>query len=175
MRSAFLAESFWSYGKQSGTRQMIQVLSLLKRHGHARVRAAVEEARSLGCAQAAVLEAATSGPQSKVLRLPPGAAPCARLAEQAGRARRTHLGYREALLQAELADRELRLVKRRSREARRPRARAGGRYDLIAIDEVAYVPLAVGKQGSCGRGSWSALVTPRAHGPCCAQRPARIG
>jgi hypothetical protein len=43
------------HGKQSGTRQMIQVLSLIKQHGHARVRAAVEEALALGCADAAAI------------------------------------------------------------------------------------------------------------------------
>ena len=43
------------HGKQSGTRQMIQVLSLIKPHGHERVRTAVEEAVSLGCADAAAI------------------------------------------------------------------------------------------------------------------------
>jgi transposase len=43
------------HGKQSGTRQMIQVLNLIKQHGHARVRAAVEEALSLGCADPAAI------------------------------------------------------------------------------------------------------------------------
>jgi hypothetical protein len=43
------------HGKQSGPRQMIQVLSLIKQHGHARVRAAVEEALALGCADAAAI------------------------------------------------------------------------------------------------------------------------
>lgn len=43
------------HGKQSGTRQMIGVLSLIKQHGHERVRAAVEEAVSLGCWDAAAV------------------------------------------------------------------------------------------------------------------------
>src|SRR5580698_3065470 len=34
---------------------MIQVLSLIKQHGHTRVRAAVEEAITLGCADAAAV------------------------------------------------------------------------------------------------------------------------
>jgi hypothetical protein len=42
-------------GKQSGTRQMIQVLSLIKPYGHGRVRAAVEQAVALGCADAAAV------------------------------------------------------------------------------------------------------------------------
>ena len=43
------------HGKQSGTRQMIQVLSLIKLHGHQRVQAAVEQALSLGCSDAAAI------------------------------------------------------------------------------------------------------------------------
>jgi len=43
------------HGKQSGARQMIEVLSLIKQHGHERVRAAVEEAISLGCSDAAAI------------------------------------------------------------------------------------------------------------------------
>ena len=43
------------HGKQSGTRQMIEVLSLIREHGHARVRAAVEEALSLGCCDGAAI------------------------------------------------------------------------------------------------------------------------
>jgi len=43
------------HGKSSGTRQMIQVLSLIKPYGHRRVRAAVEEAIALGCADAAAI------------------------------------------------------------------------------------------------------------------------
>ncbi len=42
-------------GKQSGTRQMIQVLSLIKPYGHGRVRAAVAETIALGCADAAAV------------------------------------------------------------------------------------------------------------------------
>jgi transposase len=43
------------HGKQSGTRQMIQVLTLVKEHGHERVRWAVEEALSLGCCDGAAI------------------------------------------------------------------------------------------------------------------------
>jgi hypothetical protein len=49
------AELIERNGKQSGTRQMIQVLSLIKPYGHGRVRAAVEEAIALGCADAAAV------------------------------------------------------------------------------------------------------------------------
>jgi transposase len=50
-----LKELIGRHGKQSGTRQMIEVLSLIKQHGHERVRAAVEEAISLGCSDAAAI------------------------------------------------------------------------------------------------------------------------
>jgi Mu transposase, C-terminal domain len=50
-----LAQLIDRHGKPSGTRQMVQVLSLIKRHGHARVRAAIEEALALGCADAAAV------------------------------------------------------------------------------------------------------------------------
>src|SRR5690242_19139009 len=43
------------HGKQSGTRQMIQVLSLIKPYGHERVRTAVEAAITLGCTDAAAI------------------------------------------------------------------------------------------------------------------------
>ena len=50
-----LAELIDRHGQPSGTRQMVQVLSLISRHGHARVRTAVEEAITLGCADAAAI------------------------------------------------------------------------------------------------------------------------
>ena len=50
-----LAQLIERHGKASGTRQMIQLLSLIRPHGHARVRAAVEEALTLGCADAAAV------------------------------------------------------------------------------------------------------------------------
>jgi hypothetical protein len=50
-----LHERIHRHGRQSGTRQMIQLLSLIKQHGHQRVRTAVEEATTLGCADAAAV------------------------------------------------------------------------------------------------------------------------
>jgi len=81
-------------------------------------------------AQSAVLEAATIGQQCKVLHLPTVAAQCAQLAEQAVRERRTHLGFLEALLQAELEEREHRLVERRLRDAHLPRMKTLGEFDF---------------------------------------------
>lgn len=71
--------------------------------------------------QAAVLEEATIKQQCKVLRLPSVAAQCVQLATEAVRDRRSHLSFLEALLTAELDERESNLIARRLREARLPR------------------------------------------------------
>ena len=81
-------------------------------------------------AQAAVLETASVQQQCKVLRLPAIAAQCGQLAEQAVRERRSHLGFLEALLQAELEEREDRLVERRIREAHLPRMKTLEEFDF---------------------------------------------
>jgi DNA replication protein DnaC len=71
-----------------------------------------------------------------VLRMPTIAAQCTQLAEQAVRERRTHLGYLEALLQAELEEREQRLVERRIREARLPRMKTLEEFDFARNPKV---------------------------------------
>jgi transposase len=50
-----LDELIQRHGKPSGTRQMIQLLALVRSHGHARLRAAIEQAVALGCADAAAI------------------------------------------------------------------------------------------------------------------------
>jgi len=87
-------------------------------------------------AQTAALEAATIGQQCKVLHLPTVAAQCAQLAEQALRERRSHLGFLEALLQAELEEREQRLVERRLREARLPRMKMLEEFDFAQCPKI---------------------------------------
>src|ERR1700683_1273616 len=87
-------------------------------------------------AESAALEAATIRQQCKVLRLPSIAAQCTQLAEQAVRERRTHLGYLEALLQAELEDREQRLIERRIREARLPRMKTLEEFDFAQCPRI---------------------------------------
>src|SRR3984893_10661469 len=87
-------------------------------------------------AQSAVLEAATISQHCKLLHLPAVAAQCAQLAEQAVRERRTHLGYREALLPAELEEREQRLVERRIREAHLPRMKTLEEFDFAKCPKV---------------------------------------
>ncbi|MBV8841851.1 MAG: ATP-binding protein [Bryobacterales bacterium] len=76
------------------------------------------------------LEAATIRQQCKVLHLPSVAAQCLQLAEQALRERRTHLRYLEALLQAELEEREQRLIERRIRETHLPRMKTLEEFDF---------------------------------------------
>ena len=50
-----LQELIRRHGKQSGTRQMIQLISLVKEHGHDQLRAAVERALALGCSDAVAI------------------------------------------------------------------------------------------------------------------------
>lgn len=82
------------------------------------------------------LEAATVRQQCKLLRMPTIGAQCTQLAEQALRERRTHLGYLEALLQAELEEREQRLIDRRLREARLPRLKTLEEFDFARNPKV---------------------------------------
>jgi DNA replication protein DnaC len=79
---------------------------------------------------AAALEQATIQQHCKLLRMPTVAAQCVRLAEQAVRERRTHLGYLEALLTAELEERERNVVERRLKEARLPRLKTLDEFDF---------------------------------------------
>lgn len=81
-------------------------------------------------AQTAALEMATIRQQCKMLHLPTVAGQCAQLAEQALRERRTHLGFLEALLAAELDEREQRLVARRIRDAHLPRIKTLEEFDF---------------------------------------------
>ena len=79
---------------------------------------------------------ATIEQQCKVLHLPAVAAQCGQLAEQAVRERRTHLGFLEALLQAELEEREQRLIERRLREAHLPRLKTLEEFDFARCPKV---------------------------------------
>jgi DNA replication protein DnaC len=67
------------------------------------------------------LQEATLRQQCKVLRMPTVASQCVRVAEQAVRQKQTHLGYLEALLGAEVEERERNTIERRIREAHLPR------------------------------------------------------
>jgi DNA replication protein DnaC len=68
--------------------------------------------------------------QCIVLHLPTVASQCAPLAEQAERERQPYLGYLEALLAAELEDRERRAIDRRIKEAHLPRVKTLDEFDF---------------------------------------------
>ncbi len=76
------------------------------------------------------LQESTIRQQCKLLRLPAIAGQCVPLAEQAGREHQTYLGYLEALLAAELEERERHTVERRLREARLPRVKTLDEFDF---------------------------------------------
>src|SRR5215468_390875 len=67
--------------------------------------------------------------QCVTLRLPTIASQCVALAEQAERERQPYLSYLEALLAAELEDRERRSIDRRIKEARLPRVKTLDEFD----------------------------------------------
>jgi DNA replication protein DnaC len=69
------------------------------------------------------LQEVTIGAQCKTLRLPTIGAHFMRIAEQATREGHSHVGYLDALLTAELEEREDRLITRRLFEAKIPRLR----------------------------------------------------
>jgi DNA replication protein DnaC len=66
----------------------------------------------------------------KVLHLPTVAGQCATLAEQAIRERHTHLGYLEALLAAEVDERERHAIARRLKDAHLPRVKTLDEFDF---------------------------------------------
>jgi DNA replication protein DnaC len=68
--------------------------------------------------------------QCVVLRLPTIASQCSALAEQAERERQPYLSYLEALLAAELEDRERRSIDRRIKEAHLPRIKTLDEFDF---------------------------------------------
>jgi DNA replication protein DnaC len=76
------------------------------------------------------LQEAAVKQQCKLLRMPAVAAQCVQLAEEAVRAKQNHLGYLEALLAAELDERERNTVQRRIHEARLPRMKTLDEFDF---------------------------------------------
>ena len=72
----------------------------------------------------------------KHLRLPTIAGQCARLAAEAERERQGYLGYLDALLQAELEEREEKAITRRIKEAHLPRAKTLAEFDFSQASRV---------------------------------------
>jgi DNA replication protein DnaC len=76
------------------------------------------------------LQATTIQQQCKVLRVPAIGSQFARMAEQAVREKQSHLDYLEALLSAELEERERNTVERRLRDAHLPRMKTLEEFDF---------------------------------------------
>jgi DNA replication protein DnaC len=72
----------------------------------------------------------------KVLRLPIVSAQFSTMAEQAVRARQTHVGYLEVLLSAELEEREKNTVERRIRDARLPKTKTLEDFDFAHTPKI---------------------------------------
>lgn len=97
---------------------------------------------------ASVLEAATIQQQCKLLRMPTLASQCVSLAEQALRERQTYLRFLEALLAAELEDREQKTIERRIREAHLPRIKTLEEFDFAQSPKISAVQIQELAQGS---------------------------
>jgi len=82
------------------------------------------------------LQATAIQQQCKLLHLPAVGSQCAGLAELAVKEKQSHLDYLEALLAAELEERESRLVSRRLREARLPRMKTLDEFDFSQSPKV---------------------------------------
>lgn len=95
----------------------------------------------------AELQQATIQQQCKALRMPAIAAQCVTLSDQAVRERQTHLGYLEALLAAELEERERNTIERRIREAHLPRMKTLADFDFSQSPKVSAVRIQELAQG----------------------------
>jgi DNA replication protein DnaC len=82
------------------------------------------------------LQEATIKAQCKVLRMPMIASQFATLAEQAIREKKSHVGYLEALLTAEIEERERNTIERRIREAHLPRMKTLEEFDFTQSPHV---------------------------------------
>jgi DNA replication protein DnaC len=78
----------------------------------------------------------------KLLRLPTVGGQFQKLAEQAAREKRTHIGYLEALLSAEVEEREQRTMERRLKEARLPRIKTLEEFDFGESTKVSAAEMA---------------------------------
>ncbi len=82
------------------------------------------------------LQATTIQQQCKDLRVPAIGSQFARLAEQAVREKQNHLDYLEALLNAELEERERNTVERRLRDAHLPRMKTLEEFDFAKSPKI---------------------------------------
>ena len=88
-----------------------------------------------------VVQEATILQHCKVLHLPTVGGQCGALAAQAVRDRHTHLGYLEALLAAEVDERERHAIARRLKDARLPRVKTLDEFDFSQAPKVSATQL----------------------------------
>ena len=84
----------------------------------------------------------------KALHLPTVAAQCLRLAEEAERTRQGYLGYLEALLAAEVEEREAGSVARRIKEAHLPKVKTLEEFDFAQSPTISAMKIAELAEGS---------------------------
>jgi DNA replication protein DnaC len=84
----------------------------------------------------------------KALRLPSVAGQCRRLADEAEREQQTYLGYLDALLAAEVEERECHTIERRIKEARLPRFKTLEEFDFTQAPGVSAARLHELAQGA---------------------------
>ena len=82
------------------------------------------------------LEQAAVAQQCRALRLPAVADQCASLAEEAIKQRLTYLRYLEALLAAELEERERNTIARRIKDAHLPRMKTLDEFDFSKAPQI---------------------------------------
>jgi DNA replication protein DnaC len=82
------------------------------------------------------LEVASIKQSCKQLHLPTMAGQCARMAEQAVKEKQSHLTYLDALLEAEVEERERNVVKRRIKEAHFPRVKTLEEFDFETASHI---------------------------------------
>jgi len=94
------------------------------------------------------LQAPTIQQQCQLLRMPVVGSQFERLAEQAVREKQSHLDYLEALLQAELEERERNMVERRLRDAHLPRMKTLEEFDFSKSPKISAAQIRELAEGS---------------------------
>ena len=107
--------------------------------------------------QMAQLQEATIKAHCKLLRMPMVASQFGSLAEQAIREKQSHVGYLEALLAAELEERERNTIERRIREAHLPRVKTLEEFDYTQSPHVTAAKMR----------TWPRAATSNAPSQCC--------
>src|ERR1700692_2144991 len=117
--------------------------------------------------QMAQLQEATIKAQCRTLRMPMMASQFGTLAEQAIREKKSHIGYLEALLLAEIEERERNTIERRIKEAHLPRVKTLEEFDYAQSPNVTAAKMRDLAEGGISHGP-NAL----AHRPVCSGMPA---